>query len=155
VGGDEDDAPLLAGCPIGHGASGCDAGGDGGSEQGGAGARFAIQEGEVAEGDALFPEPLDLLGGQVGEQEAWCVWMEVGGQVGMLRWVGFSGDLEVFVEASECEIAGLPTGSFAAHFFVDELEGGIALFVLLLAAEASFAETHGVLLIIKRTIGSG
>ena len=88
----------------------------------------------MAEGDALFPEPLDLLGGEVGEQEAWCLWMEVGGQVGRLRWVGIFGDLEIFVEASGCGVEGSPTGSFVAHFFDEGLDGGHTLVALPSAA---------------------
>src|SRR5712691_2878516 len=71
VGGNEQHVALGRGCSgvTGQGEAAGEAGGEGEGEQGGAAAWFAIEEGELAQGDALWPEPGEGLDGDLGEGE--------------------------------------------------------------------------------------
>src|SRR4051812_16867614 len=66
-GGDQNDAPLDARSAIGHGPARGDTGGKVEGDQGFAKAGVAIKGGQFAEGDAFFPEPMELLRFDIGE----------------------------------------------------------------------------------------
>src|SRR6266702_2590727 len=67
---DEDNGPLGAGGATGQGMAAGDAGGDMQSEQGGAGAGFAFEQGEGAQREVVLPEPGDGFGDDIREDEA-------------------------------------------------------------------------------------
>ena len=66
-GGDQENAALDAGCAIGHGSACGDPAGKVEGEQGFAKAGVAVKGGQFAAGDALFPEPMELLRFDVGK----------------------------------------------------------------------------------------
>ena len=67
VGGDEQNVGLLSRRTIGQRCATRDAGGQGEGEQREAGVWGSIEEREVAEGDAIGPQPGEGLAGDVGE----------------------------------------------------------------------------------------
>lgn len=67
---DEDNATVFTRCAVGHGRARGDAGGEMKGEEGFANAGVAVEVGEVAQGDALFPKPGERLYGDVGEESA-------------------------------------------------------------------------------------
>ncbi len=79
VGGQENDEALVGGCAIGQGRATGDAGGQGEGHEGEARAWGAIEQGEVAKGDATGPQPGERFTGHVRE--------EVGGWLGSWRLV--------------------------------------------------------------------
>jgi len=70
VGCDEDNATVFARRAVGHGRARGDAGGEMKGEEGFANAGVAVEVGEVAQGNALFPKPCERLDGDVGEEGA-------------------------------------------------------------------------------------
>ncbi len=100
-------------------------GGEGGGKQRGAATGFAFEEGEVAQGDAVLPEPVGGLSREVSEAGG----EGDGSGLGVIEGVGVAGEAEEGVEAGEDGLDGLFAGSFFAHEVGDEGEGVTAALV--------------------------
>ncbi len=115
----EDDGTLEAGGATGQSTTTGDAGSDMQGEQGGAGAGFAFEQGEGAQGEVVLPEPGDGLRDDSGEDEARRYLVEFGLR---LRLGVLADDAPVFVEAGEDHAAGARAGVSQIQGFGGDFE---------------------------------
>src|SRR6266702_3717874 len=130
----------AGGGATGQGMAAGDAGGDVESEQGGAGAGFAFEQGEGAQREVVLPEPGDGLGDDVGEDEARNGGVDGGSGLGLgVR----ADDAPVFVEAGEDDAAGVRAGVSLVQGFSGVFEvSGTQPALIFLSLEFAF-QTHG------------
>ena len=135
----EDDGALGAGGAPRQRAAAGDAGSDVQGEQGFAGAGFAFEQGEGAQGEIVLPEPGDGLLDDLGEHQARGDRVEFGVR---LRLGVLIDDAVVFVEAGEDYAAGARAGVSEIEGFGDVCEvSGTQLSLVFLRLELAFL-TH-------------